>query len=456
MPELKSYELEKKLWTSPASIWSYPALLLVGEEHYLKEELLEVVTKKLNINKYDGYVKLDAETLKGDELIIALETSSFDDFKQLVIIENADKIKPDMCKKLYEMWDKGGFPESSLPIFIAETVDARRSLWKLVKEEGSWAKFWKMFEDKLVSWTVQRFQLEKVKAARQSAEELVALCGNDLRKIAREIQRLALVYDSTVVTPEIVRKMVPKATEVSKFDIEDRFMMREIPALLLLLEELGDKADIRGVVLSLIRYCRHALQARFYIEKREAFAIQLAELGQQIYKFSIVKDWNNISNRNNILKLATDIISKVPATEKMLWTGNRPLFEEAKEEEEDKAEVTADVDSEKTPAPKGKKKKAINFDVDAERKKDEAQEEKKKQQSEAYEIYCHNLWAQKNSLPICKAFAVAAKYREAELLSLLKELSRAYYSIWTGEENLLHFKLNTILLDIIVKTKGDN
>ena len=450
MPELKSYELEKKLWTNAASIWNFPALLLLGEEHYLKEELIEVVAKKLNINKYDGLVKLDADTLKGDELIIALETSSFDDFKQLVVIENADKIKTDVCKKLYEIWDKGGFPESALPIFIAETVDGRRAFWKLVKEEGAWVKFWKMFEDKLVNWTGQRFRLEKVKANNQASEELVALCGNDLRKIAREIQKLALVYDSTVVTPEIVRKMVPKATEASKFDIEDRFMMREIPELLFLLEELGDKADIRGVLLSLIRYCRHALQARFYIEKRDAFAIQLADLGQQIYKFSIVKDWNNISSRNNVLKLATDIISKIPTTEKMLWTGNRSLFAEEKEEE-----AAGDTNTVTATTQKGRKKKAINFDVDAEKKKNDAQEAKKKQQTEAYEIYCHNVWAQKSSLPVCKAFAVAAKYTQNELLSLLKELSRAYYGIWVGEDNLLHFKLNTILLDIIVKTKGD-
>lgn len=442
MPEVKSYELEKKIWKNPNIIWDYDAILLLGEEHYLKEDLLAQALTKLNLLKNDGYLKIDADVLKGDELVSILETSSFNEQKQIVIIYNADKIKADVCKKLYSLWSEQGFPESSLPVFLADKVDGRRSLWQLVKEDGIWTKFWQMFEDRLISWTSQRFQLEGIRTTPQATDEMVALCGNDTRKIAREIQKIALVYENQLVNPNIIRQMVTKSSEASKFDIEDRFMMRELPDMLYLINEMQEKIDAREIILSLIRYCRHGLQAQHYLSRRESFAIQLADMGQQIYKYSKVKDWNNISRRNDIMKIAADIINKIPATEKMSWTGQRPLFAD---EQNDELEVEAEVPE------KGKKRSKINFDIEAAEKKAELQNNKKKQQSEMYDTYCHNVWAQRSSVPICKAFAVAAKYTQTELLLLLKRLTRAYYSIWLGEEKFLDFKLDAILLDIIEK-----
>ena len=452
MAELKSYMLEKKLWNNPAQLWNYPAVLLLGEESYLKEELIDHVTQKLNITKHSGLEKIDADLAKDDDIFYALETASFDDYKKVIIIYNADKIKPNTCKRIYELWDKGGFPESSLPIFLADKVDGRRPFWRLVKEEGVWTKYWKMFEDRLVTWTSQRMQLAKVRTNGLVAEEIVALCGNDPKKIAREVNKLALVYESSVVTQEIVREMVPKSAEASKFDIEDAFMMRNIKHLFYLLNELEDSVDAKGVILSLIRYCRHALQARYYLNKRDSQAIQLANLGKQIYQASKVKDWTNISKRISLIKVATDIIDKIPATEKMIWTGDRPLFPEEVEDTPSPNEDESEPASGK--GKKKKNKKAENFDIDADTKKEAAQSGKKRRSEEAYDLYCHNVWAQKNSVPITKAFTIASKYDDKELLNLLSQLSKAYYSIWVGEEYLLRAKLNTILLSCI-KTKGD-
>lgn len=451
MPELKSYELEKKLWTSPGSLWSYPALLLLGEEFFLKEELIFRTTQRLGLSKQNGLEKIDAESVKGEDILIALETSSFDDYKKIIVIYNADKIKTDTCKKMYELWEKGGFPDSSLPIFIADKVDGRRQMWKLVKEEGVSAKFWKMFEDCLIMWTEQRFKLENVRTASHSAEEMVALCGNDPRKIAREISKIALVYDSTMVTPDIIRLMVKRSVEASKFDIEDKFMIRDMSGLIGCLEELPEKEEIKDVILSLARYCRYAIQAKFYINRRDAFALQLADLGNQIYASGKVRDWANISKRNDAIKIATDIISKIPTTEKMIWTGERSLHQS------DDSPNNSEQDSDSEPKTKGSKKgKADKFDIEADEKKTVAQDQKKKEQAESYDLYTHNMWAQRSSVPVCKAFAIGARYTIDELTNLLIQLSRAYYSVWAGEEHLLRSKLDTILLDtILVKSKGD-
>lgn len=452
MAELKSYELEKKIFTAPACIWNYPALLLLGEEAFLKEELIEHITQKLNLAKNSGFEKIDADIAKDDDIFYALETSSFDDFKKIIVIYNADKIKADTCKKIYELWDKNGFPESALPIFCADKVDGRRAFWQLVKEEGIWAKFWKLFEDRLVTWTSQRLQMARIKTQGLVAEEIVALCGNDLKKIAREISKLALVYESSTINIDTIKKMVTKSTEASKFDIEDAFMMRDLKSLFYLMDELEDVVDVKSVVLSLIRLCRHAAQARYYLNRRDSYAIQLADLGQQIYQCSKVKDWANISKRISLLQVASGVADRVPMADKMIWTGTRPLFPDEQDKEQEQ-EVESAVDEPEIA--KGKKrKKALNFDINAETKKSTEQLNKKRLQDEAYDLYSYNVWAQKNSLPIAKAFTIAAKYNDQELLNLLTQLSKAYYSIWVGEEYLLRSKLDTILLSCI-KTKGE-
>ena len=452
MAEIKSYELEKRFAARPQSFWECPVYLLIGEESFLKEELISDVCRRLKIKERDIVDRFDGEIVDGRDLMASLETTSFDENKRIVLIYNADKIDNDTCKKMYEFWEQAGFPQSALPIFITENrtgVDGRRQLWKLVKEEGLWAKFWTLFEDKVLSWIRQRATMLKIKLARGCDMTMVELCGNDLRKISKELEKLSLVYDQNTITPETIRFMVRKSTEVSKYEIEDQFVTRNIQGVTSLLLEVGDKAEPKDITMGLLRCTRHALQAQFYLKDNQDFAFQLAEVGKQICALARRGDWNSISKRGEMIKAGDAIIAGIPMQTKMMWSGDYNFNKSAESSETTTQTDIIEEDGKKKR--KTKKDKIANYEVEAETKKAEVEAKRKANQDLSYDVSNHNIWAQRGSIPIAKAFLMAKKYSEAELISTMIKLSQLYCSVWLGEGDLIQGKLETVLAELKLK-----
>lgn len=449
MPEIKSYELEKRLKSKPQTIWEYPAYLLIGEETFLKEELITSICQGLKIKEKDYVVRLDAESIDGRDLIATLETTSFDDLKKMIVIYNADKIDAETCKQMYTFWDQAGFPESNLPIFIADNVDGRKTLWKLVKEEGLWTKFWPLtFADKVLSWIKQRASAIKVKLAPKADLAIFEQCGNDLRKIAKELDKFALVYEQAPVTPDMVKFMIRKSTEVSKYELEDQFAARNIKNVLSLLLEPGNTAEPKDIVMGFLRCTRHAMQAKFHVQHDQDIAFQLTEIGKIICVKSQYEDWNSFLKRNEMIKAGDAIIDTVPMQTKMMWSGDY-MFQ-AGQATDKKDDEPQDKKKRKT-----KKEKLENYQIEDAQKAAEAaavEVEKKVERDLAYDVYNHNIWAQRGSIPIAKAFFMANQYSEAELTKILITLSKLYCSVWLGEGDLILNKLECMLAELQIKS----
>lgn len=440
MSEIKTFILEQQIVKAPQNFWLPPAYLFLGEERYLKEEMLEVVCRVLRIDTRE-IQWIDAEVIDGRDVIFALETMDMDDIKKIIIVDNADHIDTDTCKKLYEAWDKQGFPPSTLPIFLADDVDGRKSLWKLVKEEGTWCKFWPLFEDKIPGWIRQKFTIKKIQATAGCENKLLSLCGNNLRKIAREIDKLALLEES--LTPALIENMVLKSVEANRFEIEDRLATRDVLTATSILREVMNEFSPKEVVWGLVKLARHALQAHYYLKNKEGFAQQLAGFAQNFFAIANRGDWNSISKRNDIMRAASAIIDGIPMTTKMAWTGNLPLTKEQMatylkpgdgEEEPEEAELT---DEPKKKKGRSKKDKIANFDIDAETKKAEQEKRQERERFISSEVSFHNLWGQRSTVPILKAFMMATRYSEQELAKLLYNLSTIHNAVYfEGEESI--------------------
>lgn len=449
MPEIKSYELEKQLKAKPQTLWEYPAYLLIGEETFLKEELIANICQGLKIKEKDYVIRLDAESIDGRDLIAMLETTSFDELKKIIVIYNADKIDAETCKQMYSFWDQAGFPESNLPIFVAENVDGRKTLWKLVKEEGLWTKFWPLtFADKVLAWIKQRALAVKVKLAPKADLAIFEQCGNDLRKIAKELDKFAMVYEQAPVTADTVKFMIKKSIEVSKYELEDQFAARNIKNVLSLLLEPSNAIEPKDIVMGFLRCTRHAMQAKFHVKQDPDIAFQLTEIGKIICAKKQYEDWNSFLKRNEMIKAGDAIIDTVPMQTKMIWSGDY-VFQtnQAANKNEDE---TQDKKKRKT-----KKEKLENYQIeDAQKAAEDAalEAQKKIERDLAYDVYNHNIWAQRGSIPIAKAFFMASQYSESELTNAMITLSKLYCSVWQGEGELIMNKLECMLAELQTKS----
>lgn len=427
--ELKSYQLVKKIKQNCQSFWEADAYLFLGEESFLKEDLLNFVIKQLHISK-DSIVRLDAATMESHEILITLNTKHLSDDRILIIVQNADKIDAPTCQRLYEIWDENGCPQEVLPIFIATKV-TNRKLWFLIKEEGLWCKFYKMFSDSVPKWTKEKLNFFGVKATQGTEYILSNLCDLNLRQIVKEIEKLALLDET--LTPESVQLYIRGQNKIDRFMLDDKFVIRDLISLQKMLSQYINhtSASVKEVIASFVKLTRHAIQALYYIEQNEVFAGQLVGLAGQLVTLTD-GDWKTISQKIEISKTASGIINGIPMLKKMYWTGNLPFTVE---------KVTDD----KPKKAKGKRHKALSFDFDKDNKQRKQDEILAKRKWEESELYNHNIWYQTNNYGILKAFHMASVYTKTELEQMLLQMLKIYQNIHTQGEFLMQERFDCFL-----------
>lgn len=447
MPEIKLYQLEQQI-QRPDNFWKAKCYLFTGKENFLKEELIDKCQKNAKIPR-DGIEHIDAESKEArQEIISTLNTVGFDDFRKVVIIRNAEYIDASICKYLYESWDSSGIPDTVLPIFLAEDVDKRRRFWQLVREEGVSCQFWPMFEDQLLKWTMQRLQMTGLKFERGCDTLLVSLCGNNLRKISKEIEKIALLGEA--ITQKNIQAMVKKTDDAKKYDIEELFCQRQIAKLFTLLQDLGDNIEPKDIAMAIGRCVRHALQAKSYLEQKKEYAEQLLNAGKQILALQHRKDWPGISKRNEIIKAAGVVINGVASQEKNQWTSAIKLeaMDDSEEKVVTKESLAQDAEVE-TGKKKGKGKRNIEINLDAEKEKEALAEQKKRAKDSSTEAYNHNIWANKSAGNITRAFLTADKYSTQELLATLVQMSKIYFSQFVGDGHLIRANIDATLIELM-------
>lgn len=437
MAEIKSYLLEKQLRNKPNSFWEATAYLFAGEETFLKEDLLSSVFAKLGLTS-DNIERFDAEAADADNLLSKLETPTFDGDRLVVVIENAEKLKPAICNKMYNDWDEYGFPEFSLPIFLVNKL-TNKKLWGLVKEEGVWTKFWHMFGDKIPVWTAERMRAAGIRFERGTEMVLSELCNLDLRHITKEIEKLALTKE--VLTPALVKEYIKPSQVVTKYDIELKFILRDLHSIPVIMEKvLADKGvSIKEVVYGLIRTTRYALQASSYLQAKDEFAILLRNLSYNIIPLLDSVDWNSISRKNELLKSASSIIAGIPTMDKMVWTGNLKFENDSSED------VGQTMGSDKK-----KRKKISKFSITQNSEEKQRETAKLQRQWENSELFNHNIWYKANTYTVIKAFYMASQYSYEELGKTLLDLSKIHHKVFSEGETFMRNNFEILLLSLCI------
>ena len=432
--EVKAYQLEKQVKTNPENFWDTSAYLFVGEESFLKEDFLSMSMKALKVSR-DGVNRIDAASVSGEEVLATLNTKQMSDERTIIIIDNADKIPNEICQKLYEMWERNGFPVEILPVFIADSV-TNRKLWGLIKEEGTWCKFWQMFSNEIPKWTLNKMASAGIKAEKGVEYVISSLCNFNLRQIVKEIEKLSLI--DTYLNERIVRQYIRGVENVDKFMLDDKLIKRELGELHVLLEKLLRITDtpVKDVVMGYARLTRHAIQARFYIDKNEQAAGTLVNLSKQLMQLDNASDWQTISKRIELSKSAATIVDSVPMLEKMSWTGKLPFTLEDEDTETQAPQEQLD---------KKKRKKLLSFDADQEARQAELEAKKEKRKWEESELYNHNIWYQKNTFSILKTFYMATVYTEAELQQMLLTFLQIYQTLFSEGELLMRERLECFI-----------
>jgi DNA polymerase-3 subunit delta len=145
--------------------------------------------------------------------------------------------------------------ESSVVIFVADELDKRRRMSKLLLENAIAVEFGKFNDNELIAWARVKVKESGAEADEKALHQLVALVGDDVRRLTTEIEKLATAaMPDSHITYELVESLVPNSRELSNFALTDHLMAgRRSSALQVLRKILADGAEPL-MILGLISY----------------------------------------------------------------------------------------------------------------------------------------------------------------------------------------------------------
>lgn len=150
--------------------------------------------------------------------------------------------------------------ETSIVIFVAAELDKRRKISKLLLEKSVAVEFTEFKDDELVKWANNKLKELNTHADTRALNLLVALVGNNVRRLTGEIEKLAVAaLPDKLITYELVESLVPNSREISNFDLTDHLLAKDKSRALQVLKKILDDGAEPLMLLGLISYNFHRL-----------------------------------------------------------------------------------------------------------------------------------------------------------------------------------------------------
>ena len=154
--------------------------------------------------------------------------------------------------------------ETSVVLFVADEIDKRRKMSKLLLENSVAVEFAKFTDQELVNWARKEIKDAGFDAEEKALHQLVALVGDNLRKLTNEIKKITTAaLPDKIVTYELVESLVPNTREISNFDLTDQLFGKDKRKPLQTLKKILDDGAEPLMLLGLIAHnLRRTLMAK--------------------------------------------------------------------------------------------------------------------------------------------------------------------------------------------------
>ncbi len=145
--------------------------------------------------------------------------------------------------------------ETSIVIFVADELDKRRKMSKMLLEKSVAVEFGELKDNELIKWANDKLKELDTAADARALNLLVALVGNNVRRLTNEIEKLSVAaLPDNLITSELVESLVPNSREISNFDLTEHLLAKDKKRSLQVLRKILDDGAEPLMLLGLISY----------------------------------------------------------------------------------------------------------------------------------------------------------------------------------------------------------
>lgn len=238
-----------------------------GENFFLDRDLLKARQyPDRDITEFDGAEVSDYEVLS------VLESNHIEGRKQVLIIDNANKIKDSKGLKAYI---EGKAPSDDYIVLVAIVRSEKLpSLWQSVGKKGRIIEHKKLktydTNNEVLEWLPKEATRLGFTLSKEMAEAIYGYVGSDLYQLANELGKLAILVDGGAVTIEHLRLVLSKTVSSEPFKVAEavaeKDTKRALTAVSLLYEHEGDEVAI-PITYALMKSTEKLLLARSMLDR---------------------------------------------------------------------------------------------------------------------------------------------------------------------------------------------
>ncbi|HSK74108.1 MAG TPA: DNA polymerase III subunit delta [Pyrinomonadaceae bacterium] len=258
--DLRSHLRQKKI---------APLYLLFGEETYLRDLAAKTIADFVLADSSLREFNETAFSLNETQIQYALgsaEQLPMVSSRRVVKIEdvrvsassNKDNLKEDDEQILASYLTRPS--ETSVVIFVADELDKRRKIAKLLIENCVAVEFKSLTDFELKKWANDKLKDLDTRIEDRALNNLAALIGKNVRRLTTEVEKLAAAaLPDKLITAELVESLVPNSQELSNFDLTDYLLAGNKSRTLETMNKILDDGAEPLMLLGLIANNYHRL-----------------------------------------------------------------------------------------------------------------------------------------------------------------------------------------------------
>jgi DNA polymerase-3 subunit delta len=259
----------------------HPIYLLQGEESYFIDYISNYIEKNVLTDAEKGFNQTIFYGKDSEPQNIAESALRFPMMadKQVIIVKEAQSLR-----KIEDLGNYAEKPMASTLLVLNykyKNLDARTRLAKAIKKNGVILTTKKIYDSQVPAWIEKYLKKHNFNITPQAAQILTAYLGNDLGKVANELNKLVIaVKDSNTITPAHIEKNIGLSKDFNLLELQDALGNRNIFKANQIIQYFGanpQQHPIQKTTATLFSYYSKIFSYHFLKDKSERNAV--AQLG---------------------------------------------------------------------------------------------------------------------------------------------------------------------------------
>lgn len=207
-----------------------PIYFLMGEEPYYIDGITRFIENNLLTEEEKGFNQmiLYGRDVTVEEIVSNAKRYPMMAERQVVIVKEAQ----DLTQTIDNLVSYVENPQPTTVLVICykyKTLDKRKKLSKLLKQNGVLFESKKLYENQVPDWIRRVMKGKGYTITHKAAQMLTEFLGNDLSKVNNELEKLQLIIKpKEQITPEIVEENIGISKDFNNFELQNAIGARDV------------------------------------------------------------------------------------------------------------------------------------------------------------------------------------------------------------------------------------